>query len=288
MHALTAFYAAHSNLLNQIGINSLLALSVWVTLACGQLSLGNAGFMAIAAYAAVLLVMRSHWPFALAVLAGALLAAVAGLLLGWPVLRLRGVFLAIATIGFGEIVRIFAVNLSITGGAEGLPGIPPDTTTLDIYAVLGAALFVLWRLMRSRAGRAFAAIAQDEVAARGLGINAPAYKLLSFALGAFLSGLAGALGAFASYFIGPTDYGFGRAVDMLAYTVAGGIETVAGPVVGAALLTLLPEVLRFLHDYRDVANGLVLLLVIVFFPQGLWSPAAALGRMRGARAGTAP
>jgi len=271
VHLIADFYAAHSNLINQIGINALLALSVWVTLACGQLSLGNMGFMAIAAYASVLLVLRAHWPFCGAVLAGSALAAVAGLLLGWPVLRLRGVFLAIATIGFGEIVRVFAVNLAWTGGAEGIVGIPPRTTTLGIYLSLALAVFLLWRLMRSRAGRAFAAIAQDEVAAQGMGVNAAAYKLSAFAIGAFIAGYAGALSAFSSYFISPTEFGFSRAVDMLAFAVAGGIGAVGGPVLGAALLTLMPEVLRFLHDYRDVANGVILLSVIVFLPQGLWS-----------------
>jgi branched-chain amino acid transport system permease protein len=271
MDALASFYHAHSALINQIGIDALLALSVWVTLACGQLSLGNMGFMAIAAYSSVLLVMQSHWPFFGAVFVGCCLAAVSGLLLGWPVLRLRGVFLAIATIGFGEIVRVFAVNLKITGGAEGIAGIPPLATTLDIYAALAVATFLLWRLTKSRAGRAFAAIAQDEVAAAGIGINASAYKLLAFAIGALLAGLGGALAAFSSFFISPTDYGFGRAVDMLSYAVVGGMGAVGGPILGAALLTLLPELLRFLQNYRELANGVILLLVIIFLPQGLWS-----------------
>lgn len=271
MEHLAAFYAAHSNLINQIGINALLALSVWVTLSCGQLSLGNAGFMAIAAYVSVLLVLRAHVPFAAAVLAGSVAAAATGFALGLPVLRLRGVFLAIATIGFGEIVRVFAVNLEITGGAEGIPGIPPETTTWEIYLAVAAATFALWRVGRSRVGRAFAAIAQDEVAAEGVGINAAAHKLGAFTAGAFLAGLAGALGAFGSFFIGPSDFGFGRAVDMLAYAVVGGIDSVGGPLLGAALLTVLPEALRFLAHSRDVAEGLVLLAVILFLPAGLWS-----------------
>ncbi|HEV2907624.1 MAG TPA: branched-chain amino acid ABC transporter permease [Candidatus Eremiobacteraceae bacterium] len=271
MHALGAFLTSHSALFNEIGINALLALSVWVTLACGQLSLGNMGFMAIAAYSSVLLVTRGHWPFPAAVLAGSLLAAVAGLLLGWPVLRLRGVFLAIATIGFGEIVRVFAVNLTITGGAEGIASIPPLASTPLIYASLALVTFLLWRLMRSRAGRAFTAIAQDEIAAQGLGIDPSAYKLLAFAIGAFIAGYAGALAAFSSFYISPSEYGFGRAVDVLAYAVVGGMGSVGGPILGTALLTVLPEALRFLHDYRDAVNGLILLLVIIFLPQGLWS-----------------
>src|SRR5215469_831885 len=271
MTELVAAYHAHSALINQIGINALLALSVWVTLACGQLSLGNMGFMAIAAYASVLLVTRGHWPFFGAALIGSALAAIAGLVLGWPVLRLRGVFLAIATIGFGEIVRVFAINLPFTGGAEGIAGIPPLATTPIIYSSLALVTFLLWRLTRSRAGRAFAAIAQDEVAAAGVGINPGAYKLAAFAIGAFVAGYAGALAAFSSFFISPSDYGFGRAVDMLAYAVGGGIGSVAGPIVGAALLTLLPEWLRALENFRDVVNGLILLLVIIFLPQGIWS-----------------
>ncbi len=280
MHDISTFYAAHANLINQIGINSLLALSVWITLSCGQLSLGNMGFMAIAAYSSVLLVKDAHWPFLGAVAVGSSAAALAGFILGWPVLRLRGVFLAIATIGFGEIVRIFAVNLDITGGAEGINGVPPLTTPLLIYVSLAIALFVLWRLGRSRAGRAFAAIAQDEVAAQGLGINTTTYKLAAFTLGAFVAGYGGALAAFASYFIGPGDFGFGRAVDMLTYAVAGGIDALGGPVLGAAVLTLLPEVLRFLQSYRDLANGLVLLGVIVLLPSGLWSVFSIVRRVR--------
>jgi branched-chain amino acid transport system permease protein len=276
VHVLAAFYAAHSNLLNQIGIDALLALSIWVTLACGQLSLGNVGFMAIAAYTSVLLVLRGHWPFVPAVLAGSSLAALAGLALGWPVLRLRGVFLAIATIGFGEIVRVFAVNMKITGGAEGIAGIPPLTTTLGIYVSLALAAFLLWRLSLSRAGRAFAAIAQDEVAAAGLGIDTSRYKLVAFVIGAFIAGYAGALSSFSTYFISPSDFGFSKAIDMLAYAVAGGIGSVAGPILGAAVLALLPEVLRFVRDYRDVANGIILLLIIIFLPQGLIS----LGRRK--------
>lgn len=271
MHALGAFLAAHSTLINQIGINALLALSVWVTLACGQLSLGNMGFMAIGAYTSVLLVMRAHVPFFPAVLAGSGLAAFAGLLLGWPVLRLRGVFLAIATIGFGEIVRVFAVNLSITGGAEGIAGIPPLASMPLIYASLALITFLLWRLTRARAGRAFSAIAQDEIAAQGLGINPAAYKLLAFAIGAFVAGYAGSLAAFSSFYISPSEFGFGRAVDTLAYAVVGGMGSVGGPILGAVLLTLLPEALRFLQGYRDVINGVILLAVIVFLPQGLWS-----------------
>jgi branched-chain amino acid transport system permease protein len=262
-----------------IGLNGLLALSVYTTLSCGQLSLAQAAFMAIGAYASAILTFHSGLPFALDLAVAALLPALVAVPLGLPVLRLKGVFLAIATIGFGEVVRIFFVNLDFTNGALGLTAVPQRTSIWMIYAALSAALFVLWRIRGSRAGYALEAIREDEPAARTMGIHAARYKLAMLALGASFAGLAGALEAHYTYMVSPSTYSFTRVVDMLVYAVVGGTSVFYGPVVGATFLTALPEILREISarvglapgPLRLFVNGAVLLLVILFLPEGISS-----------------
>ena len=262
-----------------IGLNGLLALSVYTTLSCGQLSLAQAGFMALGSYASAVLTLHTQAPFPAVLLAGTLVPALVAVPLGLPVLRLKGVFLAIATIGFGEVVRIFFVNLDFTNGALGLVAIPQRTHLLTIYGALAVALFVLWRIQGSRAGYALEAIREDEPAARTMGIHASAYKLSMLVLGAALAGLAGALDAHFNFMVEPSSYSFGRVVEMLVFAVVGGTTVFYGPVLGAAFLTLLPEVLREVGGriglqpgpLRLFVNGLVLLLVILFLPSGLVS-----------------
>jgi branched-chain amino acid transport system permease protein len=262
-----------------IGLNGLLALSVYTTLSCGQLSLAQAAFMAIGAYASAILTFHARIPFALDLALATLLPALVAVPLGLPVLRLKGVFLAIATIGFGEVVRIFFVNLDFTNGALGLTAVPQRTSIWMIYAALGGALFVLWRIRGSRAGYALEAIREDEPAARTMGIDAARYKLAMLALGASFAGLAGALEAHYTYMVAPGTYSFTRVVDMLVYAVVGGTSVFYGPVVGATFLTALPEVLRELSarvglapgPLRLFVNGAVLLLVILFLPEGISS-----------------
>ncbi|HVP66296.1 MAG TPA: branched-chain amino acid ABC transporter permease [Anaeromyxobacteraceae bacterium] len=274
-----------------IGLNGLLALSVYTTLSCGQLSLAQAGFMALGSYAAAVLTLHTAAPFPVVLLAGAVAPALVAVPLGLPVLRLKGVFLAIATIGFGEVVRIFFVNLDFTNGALGLVAIPQRTGIWMIYLALAAALFVLWRIQGSRAGYALEAIREDEPAARTMGIDSSAYKLSMLVLGAALAGLAGALDAHLNFMVAPANYGFGRVVDMLVYAVVGGTTVFYGPVLGAAFLTLLPEVLRELGSHvglqpgplRLFVNGLVLLLVILFLPNGIASLPARIRRRLAAR-----
>jgi branched-chain amino acid transport system permease protein len=262
-----------------IGLNGLLALSVYTTLSCGQLSLAQAAFMAIGAYASAILTFHTGLPFALDLAVATLLPALVAVPLGLPVLRLKGVFLAIATIGFGEVVRLFFVNLDFTNGALGLTAVPQRTSIWMIYAALSAALFVLWRIRGSRAGYALEAIREDEPAARTMGIHAARYKLAMLALGASFAGLAGALEAHYTYMVSPSTYSFTRVVDMLVYAVVGGTSVFYGPVVGATFLTALPEVLREISariglapgPLRLFVNGAVLLLVILFLPEGISS-----------------
>ena len=271
---------AYEALLAFVGINGLLALSVYATLCCGQLSLANAGFMAIGAYAGALITLRSPGvTFVLVLLAGAAAPALVAVPLGLPVLRLRGVFLAIATIGFGEVVRLFFVNWQTTNGALGLVGIPQRTQVWTIWLAVAAALFVLGRLRGSRAGYALEAIREDETAARTMGIRTTAYKLAMLVLGAALAGLAGALEAHFTFMVSPSGYGFGRVVDMLVQAIVGGAAAFYGPMIGAAFLTVLPELLRELGarlglapgPFRLFLNGAILLAVILYLPNGLAS-----------------
>ncbi len=279
---------AYQSLIAFVGINGLLALSVYVTLSCGQLSLANAGFMAVGAYAAALLTVKAQAPFVAVLAASALLPAIIAVPLGLPVLRLRGVFLAIATIGFGEVVRLFFVNWDYTNAALGLVAIPQRTALWTIFLALALALFVLARIRGSRFGYALEAIREDETAARTMGIDTTGHKLAMFVLGAALAGLAGGLEAHFTFMVAPGGYGFGRVVEMLVQAVVGGTAAFFGPVVGAAFLTALPEVLREVGarlgfapgPFRLFLNGLILLLVVLFLPNGLVSLAGLRRRQK--------
>lgn len=252
-----------------IGINGLLALSLYAVLAVGQLSLAQAAFMGIGAYSSALLTLKLGIPFPLALLAAVALPALAALLIFTPTLKLSGVYLALATIGFGEVLRIFLVNANVTGGALGLSGIPEKADAVLIYGTLALALLGFTLAARSRLGRAMEAMRQDEAAAGIMGVPLPAYKLGALIVSAMLAGLAGALSAHSSDFIGPNDYGFDEAVTILSFALLGGIGSPFGPVLGAVILTVLPELLRPLHDFRLVVNGLIIVLAVLYMPRGL-------------------
>jgi branched-chain amino acid transport system permease protein len=273
--AVVTFISNHSSLLQLLAINGLLALSIYFTLACGQLSLANAAFMGMGAYVSAVLTLHLSWPFPAVLLAAIIVPLVVALIVGLPTLRLRGVFLAIATIGLGEVLRVIIVNLHVTGGAEGIARIPVKTNGWHLIVALAAALYFAWRLRGSRMGYAFEAIREDESAARTMGINTTFYKVASFAIGAALAGLAGALKAHLFHAITPGDYGFATAVDILTYAIVGGYGLFAGPLLGSTLLTLLPEALRYVHIQagwpRQLIDGVILLLVIIFLPNGLIS-----------------
>lgn len=278
------FWDVYSNVVLSIGTNALLALSIWLTLACGLLSIANAAFMGIGAYASALLTVNFGVPFPLALAAGMAAPALMAFIIGKPTLRLSGVYLAMATLAFGEVVRIVVLNTGdITGGALGLNGIPQLTRWWHVALALVIALLVLWRLRRSRVGRAFETIREDETAADLMGINVNAYKMLAFVLGAALAGLAGALDAHLTFYIGPNEYGFSRAVDILTMAILGGIGSLTGPVIGATLLTVLPEALRSLQHFRLVFNGLILILIVLFLPRGIWDPARLRAWLNGFR-----
>jgi len=264
------FWSVYSNLVLTLGTNALLALSIYLTLSCGMLVIANAAFMGLGAYSAALLTMNYDAPFALALAAGMAVPAVMAFVIGKPTLRLSGVYLAMATLAFGEVVRIALLNAeSITGGALGLNGIPQSTQWWHVALALTLTLALLWRLRRSKVGRAFEAIKEDETAAGLMGIDVGAHKMLAFVLGAALAGLAGALNAHLTFFIGPSEYGFDRGVEILTMAILGGIGNLTGPVLGALILTLLPELLRSFKDFRLVVNGFILVLIVLFLPKGI-------------------
>ncbi|HWE60903.1 MAG TPA: branched-chain amino acid ABC transporter permease [Chloroflexota bacterium] len=281
--AISSWYAANNNLINTIGLNAILALSIYVMLACGQLSLASSGYMAIGAYTAALLTTNAHWPFWAQILAGMALAGAIALLLGLPLLRLRGVYLAISTVGFVAVVQIFFTNWGPGGGGGGTGFIPATTRTWQIYLALAALCFLFWRLEGSAIGRSFAAIRQDEEAARSLGIDPVAHKLGAFAVSGLIAGLAGVLYARLHFFVQPSDFNFDLAVNTLIYVIVGGSFTFLGSVIGALIITALPEVLRFLQSApsgsRDIVQGAILLLVILFLPGGLVELPARLWRL---------
>lgn len=277
METLLIWWETYSTLVFTIGVHMMLALSIYLTLACGLLSLGNAAFMGIGAYTSALLTMHLGWPFAAVIAAGALLPAVVALLIGAPTLRLAGVYLAMATLAFGEVVRVALLNLEITGGPLGLDGIPQKTQLWHILLALAVLVWFFYRLRRSKFGRSLEAIREDETAAAVMGIDVARYKRHAFVIGALIAGVAGALNAHYTFFLSPREYGFDPAVDILTMAVLGGTSSFVGPMLGAALLTILPEALRFLEDYRLAVNGLILIIVTVWLPRGLWHRRAARG-----------
>jgi len=268
---LETFWSTYNTLILSIGINSLLALSIALTLSCGLLSLANAAFMGIGAYVAATLTMQLNYPFELALILSVLAPVSVALLIGIPTLRLSGVYLAMATLGFGEVLRVVIMNIEFIGGPMGLNGIPNITSFWHVLAALLLVVYLLWRLKASKVGRAFVAIREDEVAAKLMGIPVMQFKLLAFSLGAGIAGLAGGLNAHFTYTIGPNSYAFENAVEILTMAVFGGANSLLGPILGGTLLTLLPEVLRGLKEYRLAVNGLVLILVVLYLPNGLWS-----------------
>lgn len=264
------FWSVYSNLVLTLGTNALLALSIYLTLSCGMLVIANAAFMGLGAYASALLTMNYEAPFPLALAAGMAVPAVMAFVIGKPTLRLSGVYLAMATLAFGEVVRIALLNAeSLTGGALGLNGIPQSTQWWHVALALALTLALLWRLRRSKVGRAFEAIKEDETAAGLMGIDVGAHKMLAFVLGAAIAGLAGTLNAHLTFFIGPSEYGFDRGVEILTMAILGGIGNLTGPVLGALILTLLPELLRSFKDFRLVVNGFILVLIVLFLPKGI-------------------
>ena len=253
-----------------IGINIILAVSLnLINGYNGQFSIGHAGFMAVGAYGAAMITIKAQLPFAIALLFGALLAAICGVLVGLPTLRLRGDYLAIATLGFGEIIRGLIVNIDYIGGAYGLSGIPKLANWTWIFWLTVLTVVVIANFVNSTHGRATISIRENEIAAEAMGINATKYKVMAFTIGSLFAGLAGGLHAHYFYTIQPNTFNFLKSFDILVMVVLGGQGSITGSIIAAVSLTILSAALQKLAALRLVIYALLLIVVMLFRPQGL-------------------
>jgi branched-chain amino acid transport system permease protein len=277
----------HFQVLMLIGINIVLAVSLnLVNGFTGQFSIGHAGFMAVGAYSSAMFTFGLGMPLVasmdllpapvsqgvallLSLTAGGLLAAVAGWLVGLPSLRLRGDYLAIVTLGFGEIIRVLILNIDVIGGARGLPGIPQWANFFWVFGAVVAVVALSRHLAASTHGRAMFAIRDDEVAAEALGVDTTHYKVTAFVLGAFFAGVAGGLYAHFLSYLHPNSFTFLKSIEVIAMVVLGGMGSISGSILAATVLTLLPEVLRPVKDFRMVVYSLMLIVLMITRPQGL-------------------
>jgi branched-chain amino acid transport system permease protein len=222
--------------------------------------------------------MQLDVSFPFAVLAGAILAGLCALVLGSPVLRLRGDYFMLATFSFTEVIRVVALNWeSVTGGATGIVGIPRYTQTWQLALLVVMAIYSIYVLRRSYFGRSIAAIRADDVMSQTMGVNVFAQRLSLFVGSSFVAGGVGGLAAHLNFFIGPTDFGLLRSVDALAYPILGGLNSLFGPLIGAIFTTVLPEALRFSSQWREILMGLLILVVVLFLPGGA---ASLVGKIR--------
>lgn len=256
-----------------IGINIILAVSLnLINGYTGQFSLGHAGFMAVGAYTAAMISLHMKQPaiFVPALLIGGLAAAVVGLAVGIPSLRLKGDYLAIVTLGFGEIIRVILQNMDAVGGALGLKGIPFYTNFFWTFGFAALCVYVVVNLVNSTYGRGFIAVHDDEVAAESIGINTTRYKVTAFVVGAFWAGIAGGLYAHFKRFLTPEGFNFMRSIEIVVMVILGGMGNTTGVIVAAILLTILPEILRPVAEYRMILYSLLLIILMLTRPQGLF------------------
>jgi len=279
-----AFNAYHLDIAMTVGIAIILAVSLnLINGHTGLFSLGHAGFMAIGAYlsSAFSLFVVPHLAgpspapaaaqlfFFAALLAGGLCAALAGFVIGLPSLRLKGDYLALVTLGFGEIVRVIFQNIDSLGGALGLYGIPPLTNFAWIYGTAAVTIFTVSCLVNSTYGRGFIATHDNEIAARSIGLNTTRYKITAFAIGAFFAGIAGGLFAHLRLTLDPRGFDFSRSIEIILMVILGGMGNTLGVILAAIVLTLLPEVLRPVAEYRMILYSILLIVLMLLRPQGL-------------------
>ena len=259
----------YSNTLIFMSINIMLAVSLHLVIGItGQFSLGHAGFLAVGAYISAIVTMKLELPFIVAIILAGVVATIAGLVVGIPSLRLRGDYLAIATLGFAEIIRITFLNIDYVGGASGMQ-VTHLTTWTYTFICLFVTILVIVNFTNSRHGRACIAIRENEIAADAMGINTTYYKVMAFAIGAFFAGVAGALYAHNFYIIQPQNFGFLRSIDILIYVVLGGLGSLSGAIVATILLTLVSTFLQNYPETRMIIYSLVLIIVMLYRPKGL-------------------
>ncbi|NLB19015.1 MAG: branched-chain amino acid ABC transporter permease [Syntrophomonadaceae bacterium] len=271
-------YAITAGLLNQyyqinltsMVINIILAVSLnLINGFTGQLSLGHAGFMAVGAYASVIMTNMLGYPFIVGLLMACLAAALAGFIIGVPTLRLKGDYLAIATLAFGEVIRVVLQNIDAVNGPAGIVGISKLTTWPWLFGAMLLTLLVIVNLVNSSYGRAIISVREDEIASELMGINTTSYKVLAFVIGAMFAGLAGALYAHYFYIIKPETFNFLKSFDILVMVVLGGLGSTTGAVIAAMFVTVLTAVLQSFPAIRMILYALTLIIVMIYRPQGL-------------------
>jgi branched-chain amino acid transport system permease protein len=279
-----------------VGINVVLAVSLNLTNGItGQFSIGHAGFFAVGAYCAaaftcyagpVILPLMRALPasvsdgvlLTLALVVSGITAALAGLVVGIPSLRLKGDYLAIVTLGFGEIIRVLILNIDAVGGARGFGGLAPLTTFFSVAALVTVVIVTVWHLLRSSYGRAFLAVRENEIAAQAMGIDLTRTKVLAFVISATFAGMAGCLFGHFTMYLHTNSFTFVKSFEIIIMIALGGLGSLLGSVLGAVVLTVLPEAFRGFESWRMVIYSLVLILIMLYRPQGLFGPKKRLGR----------
>jgi branched-chain amino acid transport system permease protein len=275
------FDSYFQGIIMMIFINIILATSLNLTVGClGEFALGHAGFMSVGAYAAAIFSksfdlsgmtsVASTGLFIAALLVGGVCAAVMGLIVGIPALRTKGDYLAIITLGFGEIIRVIIENMEITGGAQGLKSIPKLANLSVAFWVAIAIIAVMYSLMRSRHGRAILSIREDDIAAAASGVPVTFYKVFTFTTSAFFAGIAGGIYAHYIRFLPAKYFNFNKSIEILVIVVLGGMGSFTGAIIAAIVLTILPEALRAFSEYRMLVYAVALILVMIFKPSGLF------------------
>ena len=266
---------AQGTIVIQVGIYIILAVSLNVAAGyLGQLPLGHAGFMAVGAYSGAIFWrsgLLSGMPgIVLGLVVAGTMAAIFGIIIGIPALRLKGDYLAIITLGFGEIIRVVIINLSwLTGGTPGLLNIPRHTNFLLLYVCVIITCAVIHTMMKSRHGRAILSIRENEIASESCGVKTTYYKVMAFSLSAFFAGVAGAFYAGTLGMLTPGPFNFMESINILVMVVLGGMGSMMGSVIAASILTALPLILQGLNEYRLIIYALILIIVMIFKPSGL-------------------
>lgn len=254
-----------------ICINIIMAVSLnLINGYTGQFSLGHAGFMAVGAYVGVVCTVNFHVPFGLALILGGLAAGVLGCLIGLPTLRLKGDYLAIATLGLGEIIRIVIMNIEYVGGAAGFKGIPHNTTFPWVFLVMLFTLFFIKNFVNSKYGRSCIAVRENEIAAEAMGVNTTKYKVMAFTIGAIFAGIGGGLFAHCFYIINPSSFTFMASFNYLIMVVLGGLGSITGSIAGAFVVTFVSAALASWPEFRMIIYAIVLILLMFYRPQGLF------------------
>ncbi|SDS50495.1 branched-chain amino acid ABC transporter permease [Bradyrhizobium canariense] len=273
------FFYAYHNVIDLCLLNSVLAFGCFLLLGVNLFSLATGGLMAIGAYLSIWLTMQQGWSFAPALTAAVAAASLAAFGLGSLVLRLRGDYFTMATLAFTEVIRIIALNWdSVTGGALGVFGIPKLTETWQLALLLVLVIYLVWAVRNSSIGERMRAVAADELVVSTAGHDVARLKLAIFTASGAIAGLGGGLAAHLNMFVAPGDFGFLRSVDSVIAPVLGGAWNIAGPVIGATILTVLPEALRFSAQMREILVGATMLGAVVFLPTGVASLPTLLRR----------